>query len=161
MARLTITEWNACRDPALMLVCFAEVEMPQLGIFGCLCCRRVWEYLTDDRLRMAIEYRERFERGEITNDEMDTVAVNARVARKAIRAGYPSHDTDEFSPASAPAWAAGAASNAAYGNYVAASKLAAWAAACMSLLDWQSAYDAERASQCELLRSLVEYSLAK
>jgi hypothetical protein len=54
-----------------------------------------------------------------------------------------------------PGWAAGAAANAGSGNYHAASKLAANAMACSKDDDWQQAYDAERAAQCELLRSIV------
>jgi hypothetical protein len=155
---MTANEWNACSDPHAMWMVFAEApEQTDLTLFGCACCRRVWHLLSDERLRRGIEVRERYERAEASEEGLAEAEQNARTARTDVRASCDPSDVDEHSPGSAFAWAAGAASNAAYGNYRAASDLAARARACADGGDWQKSYDAERAAQCDLLRSMVAY----
>ena len=155
---MTENEWNTCHDLHALWMLFADApERTDLALFGCACCRRVWNLLSDERLRRDIEVRERYERGLASEEELAEAEQNARVARSDVRASCDPSDVDEHSPGSASAWAAGAASNAAYGNYRAASDLAARARACADGGDWQKSYDAERAGQCDLLRSMVAY----
>ena len=155
---MTENEWNTCHDPHAMWMVFADTpERTDLILFGCACCRRVWNLLSDERLRRDIEVRERYERGLASEEELAEAELNARVARSECRASYDPSDVDEYSPGSALAWAAGAAANATYGNYRAASDLAARAKACADAGDWQKSYEAERVAQCGLLRSMVAY----
>ena len=152
------TEWNTCRDPRAMWMVYADDPgRTDLSLFGCACCRRVWNLLSDERLRRGVEVRERYERGLASEGELAEAEQNARAARRDVRTSYDPSDVDEHSPGSAPAWAAGAASNAAYGNYRAASDFVARAKACVEGGDWQKSYDAERAAQCDLLRSMVAF----
>ena len=155
---MTDAEWNISRDPHAMLLAFADnPERSDLILFGCACCRRVWRLLADDRLRSGVEVRERYEVGLASMRELEKAEVNARIARQDVRAAYDPLDTDEQSSASAAGWAAGAAANAAYGNYRAASELAARAVACADVGEWERSYSDEKAAQCELLRSRVAY----
>lgn len=141
-----------------MWMLFADApERTDLTLFGCACCRRIWNLLPDERSRRAVEVRERYERRAAPEEELAEAEDNARMARSEIRAACDPADADEYSPGSALAWAAGAASNAATGNYRAASDLAARARACADCGNWQKNYDAERAAQCDLIRSLVAY----
>jgi hypothetical protein len=153
------TEWNTCRDPHSMLLAFADDPFrADLRLFGCACCRRVWVHLTDERLRQGVEMRERYERGLATEQELTRAEEDARSARRDVRTSYGRGNMDEYAPGSARGWAAGAASNATYGNYRAAWELAARARACAEAADWQKSYEAEKAAQCDLLRSMVPYS---
>lgn len=154
---MTESEWKTCRDPLAMWRVFAnDADRFDLSLVGCACCRRVWELLTDERLRQGIETRERYARGQASEEELEKAEFGARIARREARAAVDHSETEE-SPKSAQAWAAGAASNAAYGNYFAASDLAARAKACADAGDWQKSYEVERAAQCDLLRSMIQY----
>ena len=150
-------EWDTCVDPSLMLSSYADDrERAELGLFGCACCRRLWHLLSDERLRRGIEVRERHERGLASKEEVDDAVRGARIARREARAPFIYlAECDEHAPEVAAGWAAGAASNAAIGNYYAASELAARAKACADAGDWQRSYETERAAQCDLLRSMV------
>jgi hypothetical protein len=154
---MTENEWKECRDPHLMLQIFnSEPDKPELGIFGCACCRRVWDLLLDERLRQAVEIREQYERRQVAEAEMKEAAIGARRARGEVRFALRGlGPNSEYIPEAAPAWAAGAAANAASGNRMAASELAACARACAEGGNWQQSYMAERIAQCELLRSMV------
>ena len=80
----------------------------ELRLWGCWCIRNtpiadgrfVWDLLTDERSRHAVEVAEKFARGEATREELDSAAsaawTTAREARDAARA------------ASWASWAAGA-----------------------------------------------------
>lgn len=150
------SEWSTSRDPRLMLLKFADnPDRPELRLFGCACCRRIWNLVTDETLRRSVEVREQFERGLASATEIEEAELGARYARREVRGSIDPSNVDEESPESAVAWAAGAASNATHGNYRAASELAARAHACAAGGDWQRNYDAERAAQAALLRSMV------
>jgi hypothetical protein len=158
-SQMTETEWNTCVDPLPMLRGFvSEPDRAELGVFGCACCRRVWTLLSDERLVRGVEVREEYERRRVSEEEMKGVAKAARIARREIRHWFNSETSfSEHSTEAAPGWAAGAAANAAVGNYHAASQLAAYARACAEGGDWQKSYEAERAAQCDLLRSIVPW----
>jgi hypothetical protein len=153
---MTETEWNTCRDPHAMWMVFANDPFrSDLSLFGCACCRRVWNLVSDERLRRGVEVRERYEQGLALEEEMKEAELGARIARRDVRAPFIAADSDEHATEVAPGWAAGAIANATVGNYRAASELAARAKACAEGGDWQKSYEAERAAQCDLLRSMV------
>lgn len=154
---MTETEWDACRDPCLLVQILVHASRKtDLHLFGCACCRRVWPLLSDERLRRGVEVRERYERGSATEEEMEGAMRDARIARMDIRWAFIlAENRDDHAREAGPGWAAGAAANATYGNCHGASDLAAFAKACADGGDWQRSYDAERAAQCDLLRSMV------
>ena len=154
---MTEAEWSTCRDPDAMLD-FASygTDRHLLGVFGCACCRRVWQLLDDERSRRAVEVRKSFERGEATAADWQEALWPALAARDEARAPFRfAVKVDEQSPQVAGAWAAGAAVNASRGGYRVAALFAAKAAACASLNDWWAGFTAERAAQCDLLRDIL------
>src|SRR5438270_4961394 len=129
---MTKKDGKTFRDLDSILLSFANGQYESdLNLFGCACCRRIWSVLNDERLRRGVEVRELYERGLASGEKLADAKLNARIARREIRDTYARLDIDEHSPESGPVWAAGAASNAATGNYRAASKLAARSKACM------------------------------
>jgi hypothetical protein len=154
---MTETEWDSCRDPRLLVQILVRASrQKELHLFGCACCRRVWPLLSDERLRRGVEVRERYERELATEEELKEAMRDARIARMDVR--WPlilSGIRDDHAREAGPAWAAGSAANATYGNCHGASDLAALAKACADVGDWQRSYDAERAAQCDFLRSIV------
>lgn len=153
---MTEADWNTCRDPRRLLQHLSDdARQSDLNLFGCACCRRIWSLMTDERLRRGVEARERYEEKVASKDEMEAAERDARIARLEIRIPLVVAGSDEQELKVARGWAAGAASNASTGNYRAASDFAARAKACVDLREWHLAYEAERAAQCDLLRSIV------
>ena len=128
-------------------------ESARYGFFGSACCRRIWSLLPQDS-RRAVEIREEYDCGNATLADCEEAIAIARRSRSVERQKFWGKVNDgEFTPQSAPAWAAGAAYNACVGNWVAASKLAAYAFACVNGgLD--PAYHQERLAQCSLFAEL-------
>jgi len=61
---VTEAEWLACTDPVPMLTfLMSKASNRKLRLFGCACCRQVWELLTDETFRTAVETAERFSDG--------------------------------------------------------------------------------------------------
>src|SRR5262249_23936984 len=64
-------EWLACADPMPMLEFIkGKVSDRKLRLFAVACCRRVWEYIADERGRRAVELSERFAEGGVAPDEL-------------------------------------------------------------------------------------------
>src|SRR5262245_28414862 len=116
---MTEGEWVASRDPEAMLRFLrGKVSERKLRLFACACCRRVWSLMTDERSRNGVMVRERYEEGDATSDEVESAADAARRARADIRRPFRfAANVREDSPEVGPAYAAGAASNTASGNY--------------------------------------------
>jgi hypothetical protein len=58
---MTEAEWLACEDPFLMMdFVGGKVEERKLWLFGCACCRRIWNAITDPRSRAAVEFAEQY-----------------------------------------------------------------------------------------------------
>jgi hypothetical protein len=79
---MTPAEWQACTDPELMLNWLEANQLldeNKVRLFGCACCRRVW-----DRLgpwdRKAVEVAERFAKGSAS-------AADLQAARDALAGG--------------------------------------------------------------------------
>ena len=119
--------------------------------FALACARRVQHLMRDPRSVAALDTRERWLRGEATNEEM---ARAARAAADAADAAWAAADAAwaaawaAAEAAAAAAWAAAAAARAAARD---AARAAAWVAA------WAAAEASERAWQrAELERMLAE-----
>jgi hypothetical protein len=68
---MTEAEWLACAKPARMLVSLrASASERKLRLFGCACCRLVWDVFPDAACRAALEVAERYADGLATNQEL-------------------------------------------------------------------------------------------
>jgi hypothetical protein len=69
---MTEGEWLACSDPRTMVQFLVEGagNEGKLRLFGCACCRQVWDLLTEDCFRDAVETAERFADGLASRKEL-------------------------------------------------------------------------------------------
>jgi hypothetical protein len=68
---MTDAEWLASEDPAEMIRFVSETAgARKLRLFGCACCRRVWEQMADVRSRAVVESAEAHAEGKITWKEL-------------------------------------------------------------------------------------------
>jgi hypothetical protein len=78
---VTEHEWLACTDPAVMAHFLCDklrlsrrpAGRRRLRLYACACCRRVWDRLSDDRSRAAVEVAERYADGAALKSELDRV----------------------------------------------------------------------------------------
>jgi hypothetical protein len=140
-APLTAAEWDAAADPAPMLrrVRFRGLTR-EFTLFGCGCCRRVWDLLLDE-YRRAVEATERFARGEIGRAEWEA-AFEVPQARMAGLVG-PARE------------AAGAVLDLDEPGYYAAANPSLRAAEARAGSPDGPSYLAQRAAQADLLRSIL------
>ena len=126
--------WDACPRADWLLWILDKVEIrddKKLRLFACWCVRHtqladgrtVWDLLTDERSRKAVEVAEAFACGEATQEELDA-------AWAAGDAAWAARDA-----AGAAAWAAGDAAWAARD----AARAAAWAAWAARAAAWAAA----------------------
>jgi hypothetical protein len=77
---MTEAEWLVRDDPLPMLTYLrGQVSERKLRLYACACCRGMWDWLTDERSRVAVEKAERFTDGRATAEEL---AACYRPARK-------------------------------------------------------------------------------
>jgi hypothetical protein len=77
---MTEAEWLACADPRPMLGHLGRVNPRKLRLLNCACCRRVWDLLTDERSRRAVEVAERFADGLADAEELRRAQPGAQAA---------------------------------------------------------------------------------
>ena len=59
---MTEAEWLACADPSAMLIFLQDkATKPQLRLFACACCRRIWHLLEGENEQNAVELAERLD----------------------------------------------------------------------------------------------------
>jgi hypothetical protein len=82
-------EWDQATDVMPMLaVLHGRASARKLRLFACACCRcLVWELLTDERSRHAVEVAERFADGLATHEELEAARVPAREAVAGVLLG--------------------------------------------------------------------------
>ena len=141
---MTESEWLACTDPGPMLEFLRDrASDRKRRLFTCACCRRVWDALTDQRSRSAVEAAERYADGLAGREELaaqaeaaeaPAAAVASARAREAVVSPVP-HVTQ--------------AALAAAGERADATIWAAWATSAATRVPGQ-----ERRHQCALLRDL-------
>ena len=116
--------WDACPRADWLIWILDKLEIrddKKLSLFGCWCVRHtqladgrtVWDLLTDERSRKAVEVAEAFARGEATQEQL----VAARdAARAALAAAWDAARADAWDAALAAAWDAARAALAAAGD---------------------------------------------
>jgi hypothetical protein len=68
---MTEQEWLNSIDPRQMLVFLSDNGSERKKrLFACACCRRIWNLLTDERSRTAVEFAECYADGQIDEDDL-------------------------------------------------------------------------------------------
>jgi hypothetical protein len=155
--------WDTCAQADWMLWLDSRLGLliPRQRVeFACRCVREtpagegtVWDLLTDDRSRRAVETAEAFIRGEVTEEELRRAAEAVWEAEEAVWeaagaswAAARAREAAEWATRAAAARAARAAREAAE---------AAWAAWAMESEAEAEAEAAAQAFQCHILREMV------
>ncbi len=92
---MTEAEWLACDDPQAMVAYLCGKPFDRkLRLFGCACCRSVWDLLTEDCFRNAVEVAERFADGNASKKELaEAKKISGAALQPATRRGItgPQH----------------------------------------------------------------------
>ena len=148
---MTESEWLACTDPQQILEFVRDrASDRKRRLFTCACCRRVWEALTDERSRSAVEAAERYADGLAGREEL---AAQAEAAEAPAAAGASARAREAVvSPVPHVTQAALAATGERAEPTMRADATiwAAWATSEATRVPGQ-----ERRHQCALLRDLV------
>src|SRR5579871_6899756 len=79
-AELAVTEadWQVCTDPHVMLEFLrGQVSDRKLRLYGCSCCRHIWDQLTDERSRKAVEVAEHYADGDLHVEGLIAASIAA------------------------------------------------------------------------------------
>ena len=77
---MTECEWLAGQEPQPMLeFLYSKASKRKLRLFACNCCRRIWNMLTDERSRNAVEVAEKNADGFLGVKELRRAGRIARI----------------------------------------------------------------------------------
>jgi hypothetical protein len=81
---VTEAEWLACCERATDMLTYLRrrAGKRKLRLFGCACCRRIWDSLVDERSRNAVIVAERFADELATLGELNAAKIAADEAQK-------------------------------------------------------------------------------
>jgi hypothetical protein len=141
---MTEAEWlTGCDPQALLRDLMADRRDRKLRLFACACVRRVWPWVRDRRVRLALEVAERFADGGARWEEL---AVARHAAREATgRFGGARHPA-EFAAFEAAGFSAWFAAHHAAREALHAAQQTAW--------DVLGSTVAAEEEQCRILRDL-------
>jgi hypothetical protein len=78
---VTEAEWLECAKPHEMLQFLRnKASNRKLRLFACACCRRIWNLLSDERSRKAVEVAEQYADGHIRKEELSAAQARAEQA---------------------------------------------------------------------------------
>jgi hypothetical protein len=167
---MTEADWLACDDPAPMVQFLGgqlsirkrrkipkslrdRLSARKLRLFGCACCRRVWDRLTSEFARKAVEVAERYADQEASGDELLDAYETAMHTAPHSAPGWPDSDPDRDETgrlkdaSDYPGFQAHqAVLNVSWSNFAYTANLAENAG---------EGRHVERAAQCHLLRCIV------
>ncbi len=108
---MTEADWLSCTDPARMLAFLGDkVSSRKLRLFGCACCRRIWDLLADPRSRQAVETTRRFADGLVPARKLRAAKAAAGSACREASHAFWEKSTDKawkkWTAAAAAAWVA-------------------------------------------------------
>jgi hypothetical protein len=89
---MTSEEWERCQDPQRMLEFLrGKASDRKLRLFTVACCRRIWEFLTDEP-REWIAIAEQYADGTVSRQALTEAAIRARSAVRDWSAGSTSNE---------------------------------------------------------------------
>jgi hypothetical protein len=75
---MTEAEWLGCDEPEPMLrFLYSKADERRLRLFAVACCRRIWDLLTDQRSRRAVEVAEQYAERMATAGQLKAAHVEA------------------------------------------------------------------------------------
>jgi hypothetical protein len=78
---MTEAEWLSCADPQPMLTFLrGRASDRKLRLFAVACCRQIWDLITADPCRRAVEAAEKYAEGEITAAELEAAESESAAA---------------------------------------------------------------------------------
>jgi hypothetical protein len=138
---MTEEEWLACADRRELLRGLPEKPTPRkLRLFACACCRRIWDRLTDERSRNAVEVAEQYADGPVDHKALKSAWNAASLAERLAGWGSPLRAATE-------------ASHPASSVVASAANAAAWAVDGQRV--WSDPRTREGLAQADLVRDLL------
>jgi hypothetical protein len=148
---MTEEEWLTCTDPKVMLAHPGrKLSGRKMRLFSCACCRRVWNLMSDERLKKAL-------------DKLEGVADNARLDQQRIEASklaaafrqqhYDEVGKEEEISIAAELWST--AQKAIWRVAAACGEGAAAAFAWANVSEFNKRQQEERKNQVQLLRDIL------